>query len=163
MHTRPRSFKQVKQNLKGHHLRGALPPLPEKPLKQLTDHRCVLFMFFCLCAFRHTYAPMNYIRLTLHFFILTFSLLDRLLNSPPCRDPTFVQERCSKLELYLSSLVAVPHVGDMVCVKAFLGVMEQVLSPCLALPCPALPCSTLLCPPLLYSALSWSGLAVTRY
>lgn len=30
---------QVKQNFKGHHLREALPPLPEKPLKSLTDHK----------------------------------------------------------------------------------------------------------------------------
>lgn len=30
---------QVKQNFKGHHLRELLPPLPEKPLKSLTDHK----------------------------------------------------------------------------------------------------------------------------
>lgn len=71
---------QVKQNLKGHHLREIIPPLPEKPLKSLTDHR----------------------------------------------DPTFIQDRQAKLEIYLTALVAIPHVCDMICVKAFLGMMDQV-------------------------------------
>lgn len=71
---------QVKQNLKGHHLRDILPPLPEKPLKSMTDHR----------------------------------------------DPQFIQDRQQKLELYIASLVAIPHVSDMICVKAFLGLMDHV-------------------------------------
>ena len=71
---------QVKQNLKGHHLRDILPPLPEKPLKSFTDHR----------------------------------------------DPSFIKDRQMKLEIYLTALVAIPHVSDMICVKAFLGLMDQV-------------------------------------
>eukprot|EP01033_Poteriospumella_lacustris_P014762 gene14762-10558_t len=43
IHRRFRDFaefnSQVKQNFKGHHLREMLPPLPEKPLKSLTDHK----------------------------------------------------------------------------------------------------------------------------
>mmetsp|Transcript_7603 Transcript_7603/g.8289 ORF Transcript_7603/g.8289 Transcript_7603/m.8289 type:complete len:458 (+) Transcript_7603:59-1432(+) len=84
VHRRFRDFaelnSQVKQNLKGHHLREIIPPLPEKPLKSLTDHR----------------------------------------------DPTFIQDRQAKLEIYLTALVAIPHVCDMICVKAFLGMMDQV-------------------------------------
>lgn len=71
---------QVKQNLKGHHLREILPPLPEKPLKSFTDHR----------------------------------------------DPVFIADRQAKLNIYLTALVAIPHVCDMICVRAFLGMMEQV-------------------------------------
>lgn len=71
---------QIKQNLKGNQLRWCLPPIPEKPLKSMTDHR----------------------------------------------DPAFIQDRCAKLEIFIASMVAVPHVSDMVCVKAFLGLMEQV-------------------------------------
>ncbi len=71
---------QVKQNLKGNHLRWALPPIPEKPLKAMTDHR----------------------------------------------DPAFIQDRAAKLEIFISALVSVPHVSDMICVKAFVGIMEQV-------------------------------------
>ncbi len=66
--------------MKGHHLRDILPPLPEKPLKSMTDHR----------------------------------------------DPQFIQDRQSKLELYIASLVAIPHVSEMICVKAFLGLMDHV-------------------------------------
>lgn len=84
VHRRFRDFSelnsQVKQNLKGNHLLSILPPLPEKPLKLLTDHN----------------------------------------------DPQFIQDRQSKLEIYLNSLVAIPHVSEMVCVKAFVGLMEQV-------------------------------------
>ena len=35
---------QIKQNLKGHHLRSSLPPLPEKLSKITTDHRSNLFL-----------------------------------------------------------------------------------------------------------------------
>jgi hypothetical protein len=70
----------VKQNLKGHHLRWSLPPLPEKPLKAMTDHR----------------------------------------------DPLFLKERACKLDAFVTALVGVPHVSDMICIKAFLGIMDQV-------------------------------------
>lgn len=66
--------------MKGHHLRWSLPPLPEKPLKVIKDHR----------------------------------------------DPEFIQDRSIKLERFISQLVCVPHVCDMICVKAFLGIMDQV-------------------------------------
>lgn len=42
------------------------------------------------------------------------------------RDPAFIQERVSKLERYMTYLFAVPHINDMTCVKAFLGLMDQV-------------------------------------
>lgn len=42
------------------------------------------------------------------------------------RDPSFIQERSSKLERYLSTLLCVPHVCDMTCVKSFLGLMDKV-------------------------------------
>jgi hypothetical protein len=42
------------------------------------------------------------------------------------RDPAFVQERVNKLERYMTYLFAVPHINDMTCVKAFLGLMDQV-------------------------------------
>ncbi|KAJ1421377.1 hypothetical protein B484DRAFT_433259 [Ochromonadaceae sp. CCMP2298] len=84
VHRRFREFaelnSQVKQNMKGHHLREALPPMPAKPTKAFTDHR----------------------------------------------DPVFIQERCQALERYVTDLVAIPHVSSMVCVKAFLGIMDQV-------------------------------------
>eukprot|EP01031_Cornospumella_fuschlensis_P031000 gene31000-37466_t len=66
-------------NFKGNHLLAALPPLPEKPLKMLTDHR----------------------------------------------DPAFIQDRQLKLESYLVNLIAIPHVSDMISVKAFLGIMDE--------------------------------------
>ena len=71
---------QIKQNLKGHHLRWTIPPLPDKPLKQMTDHR----------------------------------------------DPQFIEDRRANLETYIQAMVAVPHVSNMICIKAFLGVMDQV-------------------------------------
>lgn len=86
VHRRFRDFvelhSQVKANLKGNHLFQALPTLPEKPLKVLTDHN----------------------------------------------DPNFIEERRRKLEIYLVTLVNIPHVQDMVCIKAFLGLMESVSS-----------------------------------
>lgn len=42
------------------------------------------------------------------------------------RDPTFIEERAYKLELFISQMISVPHVPEMVCVKAFIGLMEQV-------------------------------------
>lgn len=42
------------------------------------------------------------------------------------RDPSFIADRSLKLEVFLVSLVNVPHVSDMICVKAFLGLMESV-------------------------------------
>lgn len=71
---------QIKQNMKGHHLRDVLPPLPEKPLKQFTDHT----------------------------------------------DLAFIQDRCFKLERFLINMTSIPHVANMVCMKAFLGIMDQV-------------------------------------
>jgi hypothetical protein len=35
---------QIKQNMKGHHMRDALPPLPEKTIKQFTDHKDLGFI-----------------------------------------------------------------------------------------------------------------------
>ncbi len=66
--------------MKGHHMRDVLPALPEKPLKQFTDHH----------------------------------------------DPSFIQDRCIKLERFLIAMTSIPHVGNMVCMKAFLGIMDQV-------------------------------------
>lgn len=66
--------------MKGHHLRDVLPPLPEKPLKQFTDHT----------------------------------------------DLAFIQDRCFKLERFLINMNSIPHVASMVCMKAFLGIMDQV-------------------------------------
>jgi hypothetical protein len=66
--------------MKGHHLRDVLPPIPEKPIKQFTDHR----------------------------------------------DPAFIEERCQKLERFLTGMVSIPHVSNMVCLRAFLGIMDQV-------------------------------------
>jgi hypothetical protein len=84
IHRRFRDFaeynSQVKQNFKGHHLRDMLPPLPEKPLKSLTDHK----------------------------------------------DPQFILDRQLKLETFLIAIVAVPHVAQMVCTKAFVGLMDRV-------------------------------------
>jgi len=71
---------QIKQNMKGHHMRDVPPALPEKPLKQFTDHH----------------------------------------------DPSFIQDRCIKLERFLIAMTSIPHVGNMVCMKAFLGIMDQV-------------------------------------
>jgi hypothetical protein len=61
---------QIKQNMKGHHLRDVLPPLPDKPSKQFTDHKDLGFI--------------------------------------------------------LVNMVSIPHVANMVCMKAFLGIMDQV-------------------------------------
>lgn len=66
--------------MKGHHMRDVLPPLPDKPLKQFTDHK----------------------------------------------DLGFIQERMFKLENFLSNMVSIPHVANMICMKAFLGIMDQV-------------------------------------
>lgn len=71
---------QIKQNMKGHHLRDVLPQMPDKPSKQFTDHR----------------------------------------------DPAFIQDRCFKLERFIVAMTSIPHVANMVCMKAFLGIMDQV-------------------------------------
>ena len=68
--------------MKGHHLRDVLPPLPDKPMKQFTDHK----------------------------------------------DLNFIQERMFKLETFLNNMVSIPHVANMVCMKAFVGIMDQVPS-----------------------------------
>ena len=41
-------------------------------------------------------------------------------------DPSFIQARLSKLDSYLSALIRVPHVADMVALRAFLGILECV-------------------------------------
>lgn len=41
-------------------------------------------------------------------------------------DPAFIQERRVKLQYFLRTLLDVPHVAEMTCVKSFLGLMEQV-------------------------------------
>jgi hypothetical protein len=41
-------------------------------------------------------------------------------------DPDFIKDRQDKLEHYLSQLIAIPHASDMICVRAFLGMMESV-------------------------------------
>eukprot|EP01036_Dinobryon_divergens_P025339 gene25339-33873_t len=86
VHRRFRDFaelnSQVKQNMKGHHLRWSLPPLPEKPLKSMTDHN----------------------------------------------DPSFIQDRYYFMpsEIPIIILVTIPHVPEMICLKAFLGIMDQL-------------------------------------
>lgn len=87
MHLQHRRFRefvelnsQIKQNMKGHHLRDVLPQMPDKPSKQFTDHR----------------------------------------------DPAFIQDRCFKLERFVVAMTSIPHVANMVCMKAFLGIMDQV-------------------------------------
>jgi hypothetical protein len=42
------------------------------------------------------------------------------------RDPIFIKDRQDKLLIYLTSLIAIPHVSEMICVKAFLGLMDHV-------------------------------------
>lgn len=83
-HRRFREFaelnSQVKQNMKGHHLRDVLPPLPEKTSKHFFDHK----------------------------------------------DLNFIQERTFKLETFLCNMVSIPHVANMICMKAFLGIMDKV-------------------------------------
>ena len=41
-------------------------------------------------------------------------------------DPAFIQDRKHKLDLYIRDLVLIPHVADMTCVKAFLGLVDQI-------------------------------------
>ena len=41
-------------------------------------------------------------------------------------DPAFISARREKLEAYLTQLLRVPHVSEMVCTRAFLGLMESV-------------------------------------
>lgn len=71
---------QVKQNLKGHHLRSSLPNLPEKTLKLTQDHS----------------------------------------------NPAFIEHRKCGLQQYIKMLVSVPHVPEMNCVKAFLGLINNI-------------------------------------
>jgi hypothetical protein len=39
------------------------------------------------------------------------------------------QERIFKLETFICNMVSIPHVAHMICVKAFLGIMDQVRHP----------------------------------
>jgi hypothetical protein len=41
-----------------------------------------------------------------------------------CTTP--LQERIFKLETFICNMVSIPHVAHMICVKAFLGIMDQV-------------------------------------
>lgn len=41
-------------------------------------------------------------------------------------DPSFIADRKNKLHEFITALLAIPHVANMTCVKAFLGLMEQV-------------------------------------
>lgn len=41
-------------------------------------------------------------------------------------DPAFIQARLAKLEIYVAALVRVPHVVNMICMRAFFGLMESV-------------------------------------
>ena len=41
-------------------------------------------------------------------------------------DPAFIQDRKAKLDCFLRDLVQIPHVADMTCVKAFLGIIDQI-------------------------------------
>lgn len=43
------------------------------------------------------------------------------------RDPSFLSQRQIKLELFLMALVNVPHVANMVCTRAFVGLMEGII------------------------------------
>ncbi len=40
--------------------------------------------------------------------------------------PEFIEDRKRKLQVFLRSLLEVPHVSEMTCVKSFLGLMEQL-------------------------------------
>jgi hypothetical protein len=42
------------------------------------------------------------------------------------RDPSFIQDRRSKLDMFIREMVAIPHVVDMSCLKAFLGLIDQI-------------------------------------
>mmetsp|Transcript_17466 Transcript_17466/g.15749 ORF Transcript_17466/g.15749 Transcript_17466/m.15749 type:complete len:332 (+) Transcript_17466:25-1020(+) len=41
-------------------------------------------------------------------------------------DPTFINDRREKLSTFLANLLTIPHVSEMTCIKAFLGLMDQV-------------------------------------
>lgn len=41
-------------------------------------------------------------------------------------DPAFIEERRMKLEIFLKLLIDIPHICDMTCAKAFLGLMDKV-------------------------------------
>jgi hypothetical protein len=41
-------------------------------------------------------------------------------------DPSFIEERKMKLNTFLRDLVMIPHVADMSCMKAFLGLIDQI-------------------------------------
>ena len=85
-HRRFRDFadlhEQVRQNLRGNHLYGSIPSLPEKTIKIGQEQ--------------------------LH------------------ANPEFIRCRVEKLNLYVTQLLRVPHVSEMVCTRAFLGLMESV-------------------------------------
>eukprot|EP01038_Epipyxis_sp_PR26KG_P010952 gene10952-14706_t len=61
------------------------------------------------------------------------------------RDPNFIKERCARLDIFLVAMIAVPHVSDMICTKAFLGLMEQVREFSLTYNVPTLGMSLLPC------------------
>jgi len=65
-----------------------------------------------------------------HLYSSLPSLPDKTLkigsNVAVHSDPAFIQARLSKLDGYLSALIRVPHVADMVALRAFLGILECV-------------------------------------
>jgi PX domain len=65
-----------------------------------------------------------------HLYSSLPSLPDKTLkigsNVAVHSDPAFIQARLSKLDSYLSALIRVPHVADMVALRAFLGILECV-------------------------------------
>jgi hypothetical protein len=41
-------------------------------------------------------------------------------------DPEFIKNRAFYLDIFIKALVAVPHVPEMSCAKAFLGIYDRV-------------------------------------
>jgi hypothetical protein len=113
-------YTQVKQNMKGHHLREALPPMPAKPTKAFTDHRDPVFIqeryTLCVSATLSIYLSVS---VSVSVYVYLYFYLTFICCYHSCC-------RCQALERYVTDLVAIPHVSSMVCVKAFLGIMDQV-------------------------------------
>ncbi len=53
-------------------------------------------------------------------------------------DPHFIENRKTKLESFLLSLLAMPHISHLTCVSSFLGIMEYVKEYSLAFHSPSL-------------------------
>ena len=50
----------------------------------------------------------------------------KITNGAKHLEPSFISGRLQALDLYVSALIALPHVSEMTCTKAFLGLMESV-------------------------------------